>query len=69
MFWFVPFAFTVTVAPVCAFAGTSKRSCNATSFPVAGIAAATGCPPPRMVALQPCGTPSTLNASRSGGRP
>ena len=30
------------------------------------MTAATGCPPPRSVAVHPFGTPSTDNASRSG---
>src|SRR5207248_2803756 len=36
---------------------------------VAGIAAATGWPPPSSVAVHPEGTPSTFSASRSGAWP
>ena len=35
---------------------------------VAGIAAATGWPPPISVAVQPAGTPETDSARRSGAR-
>ncbi len=40
-------------------AGTSRRSCSETLASGAGIAAATGWPPPSSVAVQPLGTPAT----------
>ena len=45
--------------PSAAFFGTSSRSSSDTLELVAGIAAATGCPPPIKVAVQPDGTPET----------
>ena len=65
-----PSALTVSVwVPIGALAGTSSRSCSDTLPLVAGIAAATGWPPPSSVAVHPDGTPSTLSASRSGAWP
>ena len=52
--------------PVGAFFGTSSRSSSETLALVAGIAAATGWPPPIKVAVQPVGTPDTDSARRSG---
>src|SRR5215468_5244726 len=64
-----PFAVTVRlVVPTGASFGTSTRSSNETLELVAGRAAATGCPPPISVAVQPEGAPDTDSASRSGGR-
>ncbi|MEY9264610.1 hypothetical protein ABIF23_004005 [Bradyrhizobium elkanii] len=55
-----PSAFTVKVCSASeALAGTSSRSCSGTLESGAGIAAATGWPPPSSVAVQPLGTPST----------
>ena len=64
-----PLAVTVKfcVVPIAAFSGTSRRSCSAVLSLVATIAAATGWPPPSSVTVQPCGTPSTESAKRSGG--
>ena len=65
-----PSAFTVSVlVPILASLGTSSRRSSATLSSVAGMAAATGWPPPKSVAFQPCGTPETVSASRSGARP
>ena len=63
----LPAAATVRVCvPMAASFGTSSRSDSATLELVAGIAAATGCPPPSNVAVQPVGTPDTDSAKRSG---
>ena len=63
-----PSALTVRVcaAQIAALAGTSRRSCSATLASGAGIAAATGWPPPSSVAVQPLGTPATESWYRSG---
>ncbi len=64
-----PAAETVSVSvPTLAFFGTSSRNSSGTLALVAGIAAATGCPPPISVAVHPDGTPDTDKASRSGGK-
>ena len=55
--------------PMAAFFGTSSRNSSETLALVAGIAAATGWPPPISVAVQPVGTPETDRLSRSGGKP
>ena len=55
-----PVAATVSVwVPFGAFFGTSSRNSSETLELVAGIAAATGWPPPINVAVQPAGTPDT----------
>ena len=62
-----PSAFTVRVCSLrSALAGTSRRSWSETLASGAGIAAATGCPPPSSVAVQPLGTPSTESWYRCG---
>ncbi len=62
-----PVAATVSVCvPMGAFFGTSSRNESETLESVAGIAAATGWPPPSSVAVQPVGTPETDSARRSG---
>ena len=63
----VPVAATVSVCvPIVAFFGTSSRNDRVTLELLAGIAAATGWPPPNSVAVQPVGTAETDNARRSG---
>jgi len=65
-----PSAFTVKVCSLrSALAGTSRRSWSETLASGAGIAAATGCPPPNNVAVHPSGTPSTESRYRCGWRP
>ena len=62
-----PSALTVSVwVPILASFGTSSRRSSDTLSSVAGMAAAIGWPPPSSVAVQPCGTPETDSASRSG---
>ena len=67
--WFLsPFAVIVRLwlVPVAALSGTSSRNCSDVESLVATMAAATGWPPPSSVAVQPCGTPLTESANRSG---
>ncbi len=64
-----PAAATVSVCvPSAAVFGTSSRNSSETLALVPGIAAATGCPPPISVAVQPAGTPETDRSSRSGAK-